>query len=69
MYTNKCNIDIQADVLETYFTDRRAVWASFHGDRTTNYFIMIYIVFKVREQQKKAVNRYEKSFPFFQRNL
>ena len=31
MYTNISNIDIQADVLETYFTDHKAVWASFHS--------------------------------------
>ena len=31
IYTNISNIDIQADVLETYFTDHKAVWASFHG--------------------------------------
>ena len=31
IYTNISNIDIQADVLATYFTDHKAVWASFHG--------------------------------------
>ena len=31
IYTNISNIDIQADVLETYFTDHKAVWASFHS--------------------------------------
>lgn len=31
IYTNISNIDIQADVLETHFTDHKAVWASFHG--------------------------------------
>ena len=31
MYTNMSNIDIQADVLATYFTDHKAVWASFHS--------------------------------------
>ena len=31
IYTNISNIDIQAGVLETYFTDHKAVWASFHS--------------------------------------
>ena len=35
----------------------------------TNYFIMMYIVFKLREQQKKAVNSYEKSCLSFFRGI
>ena len=31
IYTNIYNIDIQANVLETYFTNHTAVWASFHS--------------------------------------
>ena len=30
IYTNISHLDIQAGVLETYFTDHKAVWASFH---------------------------------------
>lgn len=35
IYTHILHLDIQAGVLETYFTDHKAVWASFHG--TVNY--------------------------------
>ena len=30
IYTNILHLDIQSGVLETYFTDHKAVWASFH---------------------------------------
>ena len=30
IYTNILHLDIQLGVLETYFTDHKAVWASFH---------------------------------------
>ena len=30
IYTNISNVTIQAGVLETYFTDHKAVWVSFH---------------------------------------
>ena len=31
IYTNTSNVTIQAGVLETYFTDRKAVWVSFRS--------------------------------------
>ena len=31
IYTNILHLDIQSGVLETYFTDHKAVWASFHS--------------------------------------
>lgn len=30
IYTNILHLDIQSGVVETYFTDHKAVWASFH---------------------------------------
>ena len=31
IFTNIAHLDIQAGVLETYFTDHKAIWASFHN--------------------------------------
>ena len=39
IYTNihVANLNIQAGVLETYFTDHKAVWASFHATKNDKY--------------------------------
>ena len=35
IFTNITHLDIQSGVLETYFTDHKAVWASFHNFTST----------------------------------